>query len=298
MSKIHHDKCPVCGSNNFSPFIESNDFSTSHEDYNICKCTDCSFAFTQDIPNQENIGSYYKSENYVSHSNTKKGMMFKIYHLVRNYMLKSKQKTVENNTGIKNGKILDIGTGTGFFSNQMQKAGWDVSAIEQDKDAREFAKREFNLDVLPPSDFYNLNEKSFDVVSMWHVLEHVHDLDGYLKTIHKILSENGHFVAAVPNYKSYDAKHYKKYWAAYDLPIHLWHFSPSSIKLLVEKYGFKLVAKKGMPFDSFYVSMLSETYKGSSLGFVRGAFHGFISWIKSLSNTDNYSSVIYIFKKQ
>ncbi len=295
MGNINHTSCPVCKSTNINKFLESNDFSTSHEDYTIFKCNDCSFAFTQDIPDEESIGKYYKSEEYVSHSDTKKGLFFKLYHIVRNYMLKSKQKTVEKISGKKSGELLDIGTGTGYFINQMKTGGWTVTGIEQDEDARNFGKSNFGLNVFDKDKLFEFEENSFDVVTMWHVLEHIHRYNEYLTQIKKILKPGGKLIIAVPNYTSYDAKHYQKYWAAYDLPIHLWHFSPNSIKLLLSKYDFNLIKKKGMSFDSFYVSILSEKYKKSSLGLIKGVFFGGISLISAWGNVNNYSSIIYMF---
>ena len=295
MAKINYTKCPVCESTNINEFIKSNDFSTSHEDYTIYKCNDCSFAFTQDVPDEDSIGVYYKSEDYVSHSDTKKGLFFKLYHTVRNYMLKSKQKTVEKISAKKSGNLLDIGTGTGYFINQMKTGGWSVTGIEQDADARNFGKSHFGLDVFDKDKLFEFNENTFDVITMWHVLEHIHRYDEYLTQIKKILKPDGKLIIAVPNYTSKDAKHYKEYWAAYDLPIHLWHFSPQSIKILLDKYNFNLIKKKGMPFDSFYVSILSEKYKKSLLGLIKGMFFGGISLMSAWGNVDNYSSIIYMF---
>lgn len=298
MSTINFEKCPVCDSKNISLFMESNDYSTSKENYNIFKCNDCTFAFTQDAPDEESIGTYYKSEDYVSHSNTKKGVFFKIYHLVRNFMLKSKRKTIQKNTKLISGKLLDIGSGTGYFINHMKNNGWEVNGIEQDAEARNYGIKEFNLDVFDKNKLFEFKKNSFDVVTMWHVLEHIHRLDDYLKTIKEILKSDGKLIIAVPNYTSFDARHYKKYWAAYDLPIHLWHFSPKSILILFEKYNFKLAKTKGMPFDSFYVSALSEKYKKSSLGLIKGMYFGMLSYINALFNKNKYSSLIYIFENK
>ena len=295
MTKIKYNECPICKSKNINKFIDSKDFSTSSEDYTIFICNDCSFAFTQDVPDENSIGKYYKSEEYISHSDTKKGLFFKIYHIVRNYMLKNKQKIVEKYSGQKTGKILDIGTGTGYFINKMKQHGWSVAGIEQDDDARNFGKSNFNLDVFDKKKLFEFDDNYFDVITMWHVLEHVHRYNEYLNQIKKILKPNGKLIIAVPNYTSYDAKHYKKYWAAYDLPIHLWHFSPKSIKILLNNYNFNLIKKKGMPFDSFYVSILSEKYKKAPFGMIKGLFFGLLSLISAWGNINNYSSIIYIF---
>ena len=190
-----------------------------------------------------------------------------------------------------------MGTGTGFFLNEMREYGWQVTGIEKSDDAREFAKSEFNLDNLPTEELFNLKEKSYDVVSLWHVLEHIHRLDENMETFSRLLKNDGKLIIAVPNHDSYDAKHYKQFWAAYDVPRHIWHFAPKQMKQFGEKHGFKLVSLHTMPFDSFYVSMLSEKYKKASLAFLKGIFYGTISWIGSLLNRGKCSSVIYVFEK-
>ena len=192
---------------------------------------------------------------------------------------------------------MDAGCGTGAFLNEMRNSGWGITGLEPDETARKNAIELFNINPLPSNKIFDLPPQSFDAITMWHVLEHVHQLQEYLAQLKKLLTKNGRLFIAVPNYTSYDAQHYNQYWAAYDVPRHLYHFSPQSIKTLMAAHGLQV--KKIMPmwFDSFYVSVLSEQYKNSK-GNVVGAFiTGLVSNLKALGNEEKCSSLIYIISK-
>lgn len=296
MSKFNVQQCPVCDGKAFSPFLSCTDFFVSGEKFQIKQCNSCGFKITWNIEDEDNIGSYYQSENYISHSNTSKGVVNKVYHSVRNYMLGRKRRLVEKATTLKTGQILDVGTGTGFFLNEMKVNGWQVTGTEKSSDARDFAKKEFNLENLPSEKLFTLKDKSFDVITLWHVLEHIHLLNENMAMFARLLKNDGKLIIAVPNHESSDAKHYKQFWAAYDVPRHIWHFSPKQMKQLGEKHGFKLASLHTMPFDSFYVAMLSEKYKKSKLALIKGIFYGKISWLNSIFNPAKCSSVIYVFE--
>jgi len=298
MEKIHWEKCPICGNKKIIKKYNIQDFTVSKEYYDLLECDSCNFIFTQDAPSAEYIGPYYKNEDYVSHSDTQKGLFFKIYHLVRDYMLEQKRKSIIKYLDSDGRKILDIGAATGHFLNHMKKNGFDTVGIEQDKEVREKASRIFNIPIYPTEKLYEFPEQEFDVITLWHVLEHVHDLDAYLTTIKKILKPNGLLLIALPNRESYDAKKYKEYWAAWDIPIHLWHFSPKNIKDLLKKYKFKFTKAKALPFDAFYVSILSAKAKQSNLAFVTGGWNGLSSFVRGLFNINKNSSLIYFFKHQ
>ncbi len=296
MGTLHRNSCLVCQSTNINDTIVLKDHSHTGEAFTVFECSDCGFNFTQDVPDEQSIGPYYKSENYISHSDTQKGFFFKLYHFARSYMLKKKRNLIISETGLKKGNILDIGTGTGYFLNTMIEKGWSGEGIEQDDQTRGFAKDKFNLKVRDTFEFYNLPPEKFNAITMWHVLEHVHDLNGYLKKIHSILKSNGIFVVAVPNHKSFDQEYYKEYWAAWDIPIHLWHFNPSTIKKLMDCHGFRVQKTISMPLDAVYVSMLSEQYKtGKKL---LGLYKGIIFALKGKIHPEKCSSVIYIIKKK
>ena len=297
MKKITYKNCIVCGSDDLKLELKLNDYSISKEDFELGKCGNCSFVFTQDIPDQESIGPYYQSEDYISHSDTKEGLINSLYHTVREYMLKSKANLLTRL--VKDKSILDVGSGTGYFLNFMKKNNFEVLGVEVDEDARNFGKEKFGLDILEPKKLLvdGINQK-FGAITMWHVMEHVHQPDEYFQAYRELLDEDGILVIAVPNCNSFDAKHYGKYWAAYDVPRHLWHFTPSTMELLGKKNGFKLIEKKRLPFDAFYCSLLSEKYKKNSLFFIKGFLIGGISWFKSIFDIDKTSSVTYVFKKQ
>ncbi|GAB4178183.1 MAG: methyltransferase domain-containing protein [Calditrichia bacterium] len=234
----------------------------------------------------------------MSHSDTQKGLVFKLYHIARNYMLDQKRKLVEQFSQETHQRILDIGCGTGYFLNYMKQHNWNTVGIEQDENARKFAESRFNLEVFPPEGITSFAENSFNTITLWHVLEHIHNLNAIMESIRHILTPDGTLVIALPNPDSYDAEKYKDFWAAYDVPRHLWHFKPDVIVRLCEQHGFSLITKKRMPLDGFYVSILTEKYKGKGflslpLGILTGMFSMLAGWI----NIDKTSSLIYVFKK-
>ena len=294
---IHYNHCPVCQSGNISKVLSVKDFTVSSNFFEIWHCNDCLLRFTQNIPDANNIGVYYQSAAYVSHSDTNEGLINRLYHIVRNYTLHLKRGLIEKECGIQNRNLLDVGAGIGAFSNAMKMAGWNVTGLEPDATARQKAIEKFSLFLQLPENLYQLEKDQFNAITMWHVLEHVHDLHKYLEAFHRILKADGKLFIAVPNYTSYDAKHYNEYWAAYDVPRHLYHFSPQSMKTLAKLKGFRVKAFKPMWFDSFYVSMLSEQYKNGKAKNIAALINGFISNLKTIGNPKNCSSVIYVLEK-
>ncbi|RYG06371.1 MAG: class I SAM-dependent methyltransferase [Chitinophagaceae bacterium] len=270
------------------------DHSVSKENFELWECGACTLRFTQDVPDEDHIGAYYKSADYISHSNTKTGIVNKLYHRVRNITLSQKQRLINSETGVNKGSLLDIGAGAGTFASFMRDSGWSVTGLEPDEQTRKNALASYNIRLSPSNDLFSLLPGSFDAITMWHVLEHVHDLHGYLDKIHEILKPTGIFFVAVPNYTSKDAEKYQEYWAAYDMPIHLYHFSPASMEQLLKKHGFRLKTVMPMWFDSFYVSMLSEKYKTGKQSLVKGFISGFLSNMEAYRDPKKCSSLIYI----
>jgi 2-polyprenyl-3-methyl-5-hydroxy-6-metoxy-1,4-benzoquinol methylase len=291
---IHYTTCPVCGGQHIHPQLNAVDHTVSQETFAIWHCDDCTLRFTQDVPNQDAIGAYYQSDNYISHSDSKKGLINNLYHKVRVLTLAGKRKMVLKYTSLQKGKILDIGCGTGAFLNSMQTAGWDITALEPDPTARLKAKELYGIQPDPPGKLFELRENGYNAVTMWHVLEHVHELHAYMEKISKLLAPGGKLFIAVPNYTSKDAAAYGANWAAYDVPRHLYHFSPQSMELLAGKHGLKIAAYKPMWFDSYYVSMLSEKYKDQRGNLLKAGWNGTLSNFKALGDAKNCSSVIYI----
>lgn len=294
---IHYTNCPACGGEALKSILTAKDYTVSNESFAIVECETCTLRFTQDVPDSNAIGPYYKSENYISHSNTSKGFINSLYQSIRKKTLKQKRKLIEKTTGLKIGMLLDVGSGTGAFASEMKQAGWQVTGLEPDEDARKVALQINDVELNNINQFYDLPENNFDAITMWHVLEHVHDLQDYIAKLKSLLKENGKLFIAVPNYTSKDAAIYNEFWAAYDVPRHLYHFSPQSMKMLIEKHGMKIEEYKPMWYDSFYVSMLSSKYKKGKTNLIASFFNGILSNSKALGNAQRCSSVIYIIGK-
>ncbi len=299
MEKVTWKECPLCHGNELSFVHECKDFTASQETFPIYRCSSCGFTFTQDFPDESVIGPYYDAPEYISHSDTDKGLMNKVYHAARTFMLNRKCKWVEKASRLDTGRILDYGAGTGYFANTMQQRGWSVQAIEKSPSARAFGKEHFHIDMQDEPAFYDMEAESFDAITMWHVLEHVQQIDKLFEQLFKVLKPGGVLVIAVPNSASMDALYYKERWAAYDVPRHLWHFSAKTLCKWGEKHGFRQTgATQPMPLDAFYISMLSEKNYASSASFAKGLWRGFVCLLQSLGNPEASSSIVCTFKKQ
>ena len=273
------------------PLMCCRDYTVSNEDYELLTNKKYDMLVTSPVP--EDLDSYYKSEDYISHTNSRKTLIDKVYHRVRKYTIE-KKVTLINSFNTEGKNLLDVGAGTGDFLVACKNNGWNASGIEPSLDARKIAsdkKIELNEDL------FLLQEKSYDVITLWHVLEHVINLEDYIVQLKRLLKEDGVLVIAVPNYKSYDAMYYKEYWAAFDVPRHLWHFSQKSISKLFQEVNMKVIQTKPMKFDSYYVSLLSEKYKSGSINPLKAFYVGFRSNLKAKKTTE-YSSLIYMLKKE
>ncbi|MFT4092974.1 MAG: class I SAM-dependent methyltransferase [Niabella sp.] len=297
MSSILYTHCPVCKSGMLQQVFSVKDNTVSGKAFRIIHCDSCTLRFTQDVPDINEIGQYYKSEDYISHTNTSKGLINKLYQRVRKVTMKQKAGIIEKYTELKTGKLLDVGCGTGTFLNTMQKAGWEVLGLEPEADARKVANNEYGITAKPSPELFSLDNESFDAITLWHVLEHVHTLHEYVAQLKNLLAKNGVLFVAVPNYTSKDAKVYGKYWAGYDVPRHLYHFSPHAMQVLMEQHGLHLVKMLPMWFDSFYVDMLSSRYKTGKTNYFSAGLHGLASNINAIGNVEACCSVIYVIKK-
>jgi 2-polyprenyl-3-methyl-5-hydroxy-6-metoxy-1,4-benzoquinol methylase len=292
-----HICCPLCQSHDIQTAIATHDYSITQQAFDLCDCLNCGIRFTQPMPDEAHIGAYYQSENYISHSDTKEGIVNRLYHMARQWMLNSKRKMAVNSAS--SSTLLDVGSGTGYFLQHMLNHGYQVLGVEVDEGARSFAQQQFGLDVRTPDELTQGKITGpFGLISMWHVLEHVHDPKLYLTRLYQLLEPGGLLLIAVPNYTSLDAQHYRGHWAAYDVPRHLWHFSPKAMTRLVDEMGFKVIQKKRLPLDPFYVALLSEKYlKRGVMAYPLGAWIGLRSTFKSWMNTDRSSSIVYFLKK-
>ena len=288
---------PINLTNNLKPFLECKDYTVSNELFTLLLDTESDLLITSPQPNLEDLPKYYKSEAYISHTDSKKGIFDKIYQFVKSYTIKKKVKLINTTTDSKEKSLLDIGCGTGDFLVVCKKQNWNITGIEPDNDAQKLAQKKLSTTPLF-SDINDLDSDSkFDVITMWHVLEHVPNLEEYILLLKQHLKKDGTLIIAVPNYKSYDAAHYGKFWAAYDVPRHLWHFSQKTIHLLFSTIDMEVKKTLPMKFDSFYVSLLSEKYQSGKSKPVTAFFVGLKSNCKARS-TKEYSSLIYLLKKK
>lgn len=294
---LKHNKCPLCGSDKIYVLYECKDHLVTGQEFPVSRCRACSFVFTNNYPEEKESGLYYTSDEYISHSDTTKGLINKIYHLVRKRMLSSKFRMLKKRSGLKLASVLDIGSGTGYFPLYLKKKGWECQGFEISENARKYAQSKNDLTLLPPDDIEVFEAGTIDIITMWHTLEHFYYPGEYLDSAYRLLKDGGLLVIALPNHWSYDAKRYREFWAAWDVPRHLWHHNSDTIQRLAEKYHFKLHSMKRLPFDAFYVSVLSEKYKKSSLPLIKGLMRGLLSWINSLVRIRESSSLVYIFRK-
>ncbi len=275
----------------YQHYLEVKDHSISKEEFRLLRDKSIDLVFTYPQPNEEKLASYYESEDYISHTDGNRSLFEKAYQFVKNIALK-KKLTLINEFQPSKGVLLDIGTGTGDFLSQAKQNGWQIIGVEPNERAKKIALKKGVSYIDSTS---QLEDHSVDVVTMWHVLEHVPDVNAQIKELKRLLKPTGTIVVAVPNFNSFDAKHYQEFWAAYDVPRHLWHFSRLSIEKLFEREKLQLVETRPMMFDAFYVALLSEKYKTGNMKYITAFLVGLQSNWKART-TNEYSSHIYIIK--
>jgi 2-polyprenyl-3-methyl-5-hydroxy-6-metoxy-1,4-benzoquinol methylase len=293
--------CPICDKSSFNNYLNVEDYTVSHKEFTIQQCNNCYFLFTNPRPSEAEIGAYYQSEDYISHHDEEKtNLISKAYTAVRNHTIKQKVELI-NSLSPSKGTMLDVGCGTGVFLTATAKDGWKVSGTEPDSGARAIALKRAGASIYETINASELNSQTFDVITLWHVLEHVHLLNETIDWLREHLNPNGKILIAVPNPQSFDAAKYGRFWAAYDVPRHLYHFTKATMRRLLEKHG--LFVKDVMPmwFDSFYVGMLSTKYRGKHINYLDSVKTGLLSNLKGRSKDKehlNTSSLIYIVTKK
>lgn len=287
-------ECPVCKNDTFAAHLTCTDHFLTKESFEITRCTGCSFLFTNPRPHSKELRKYYQSTEYISHSDNANNLTNKIYKIARQFTLKQKIKLINKITSDKT--ILDYGCGTGDFLHACKNNGWQIAGLEPDDFARNIAQNKtgqlINSEISQIKHLDNIG-----LITLWHVLEHLPDLNHTISILKSKLISKGKILIAVPNHESYDAQIYKERWAAYDVPRHLYHFSEKTMCLLLKKHGLKIVRKIPMKLDSFYVSLLSEKYKTGRTKYIKSVINGYKSNVYAKNNNNNYSSVIYIAGK-
>lgn len=286
--------CPACSSRQLQNLYVCADHLVSKEKFTISKCLSCQLLITTPRPDSQNIAKYYDSDAYLSHSSSSSGIG-KLYKLAQTYTLWTKHRLLKNLKPAKK-RLLDYGSGSGTFLQYVTQRGWDAAGVEPNEKAR-IASQNKTLTVYPDLPTAKQQEAHFEVITLWHVLEHVHNIDITLEYLASLLSPQGFLVVAVPNTASWDAVHYKQHWAAFDVPRHLYHFNAKNIADLLKKHNFAILTKKPMYLDSFYISLLSERHQTGQTNFVKSLINGCKSNIYGI-NSGEFSSMIYIFRKK
>jgi 2-polyprenyl-3-methyl-5-hydroxy-6-metoxy-1,4-benzoquinol methylase len=289
-----NDKCPWCGSENAQLHLELKDLFLTQEPFKILECKECGLLYTTPRPNKDEIGRYYKSEEYYSHQENKEGFIPKVYEKVKSVNLKNKYGIATE--GKEKGKALDIGCGVGDFLHTMEQHGWDCTGVEPSEDAKAIAKKRIKGQLLSSEEQENLLDNCFDVITMWHVLEHVDDISWQIQQLYRLCKPGGRIIIALPNYKSYDGQYYKAEWAAYDVPRHLNHFNKETLNKILEESGLRHVKTEKLVWDAYYISYMSEKYRKHSIPLLRGAFRGLVSNCKA-RKTGEWSSLVYVFER-
>lgn len=289
----------MCSASHFDSYLQPKDHTVSGKEFQIMACKGCGFLFTNPRPAASAIGQYYESTDYISHHDEAKDLTSSLYNKVRDYTTQQKIKLIKKLAGGK-GSLLDVGCGAGFFLSKAKEAGWKVNGTEPDTQARDLSKNRVGDTIFESIEDLNFVGQTYDTITMWHVLEHVHLLNETMKWLHEHLKSNGKLIIAIPNPESNDANEYRELWAAYDVPRHLYHFSKKSLQNLADNHAFKLEKVLPMWFDSYYVSMLSTRYQQGKTNLPESIWRGTISNIKgraSANDLPNTSSLIYVLSK-
>lgn len=288
-------KCPWCDSERTQIHLWLKDEFLTKEDFQIYECLRCGLLFTEPKPSKDKIGEYYKSEEYYSHQENKKGFIPKLYERVKAVNLKNKFRIATS--GKKEGNLLDIGCGVGDFIHFSEQRGWQCTGVEPSEEAKAIAKKRIKAEILSSQELEQLPNESFDIITMWHVLEHVEDIKWQIAQLERLIKKDGRVVIAVPNFKSYDATFYKEKWAAYDVPRHLYHFNKETIIKIFKTNRLNIKETNKLRWDAFYVSYMSEQYKHHAFPLIKGAYRGWLSNWKA-RKSEEWSSKIYVFEKQ
>lgn len=286
--------CPWCGTPTEKKYIELKDHFLSKEVFSILECPQCGLLFTDPRPAPDVIGKYYQSEDYYSHQENNKGFIPRLYEFVKSFNIKHKANLAIS--GVPQGSLLDIGCGVGDFLVHIKQQGWEVQGIEPSADAKQIAQSRLGFLPKDPSEYAQFEDASFDVITLWHVLEHIDDLHFQTSEICRLLKPGGRLIIALPNFQSFDCQYYKDKWAAWDVPRHLNHFSQQTIQSIITSTGFQIIDTQKLIWDAYYISFMSERFLGHSLPLVRGAWTGLRSNLKASKN-GMYSSLVYRFQK-
>lgn len=286
------DRCPVCKSNKIKYQITAEDFLVTREKFQIYGCLVCGLRFTNPRPNDDQLASYYDSHEYISHGNETSSLVTGLYKIARTFTLRKKRQLIEKISSNK--RLLDVGCGTGHFIEYCQQYGWQVNGVEPNQIAR--TQAEAKTKIIIQQDISEVVDATYNVITLWHVLEHLPDLEQIINKLKYLLAPGGTLIIAMPNYEAFEATVFKEYWAAYDVPRHLYHFNRKAVAHLTKLHGLKIVRTYPMKLDSFYISLLSNKNKSNANKYINSFITGLLSNIYAIKSK-NYSSLIYQIEK-
>ena len=289
---MRFDQCPVCHSNNINHIITAEDYLVTRERFQIDNCQNCGLRFTNPRPDDDQLAGYYDSEEYISHSDEGLSLVSTLYKIARTFTLRRKRQLIERLS--QNKHLLDIGCGTGHFLDYCQQHDWQISGVEPNELARKQAEAKTN--ILIQDDISEITDTTFEVITLWHVLEHLPNLEQTMNQLKSLLAPGGVLIIAVPNFEAYEASVFNEYWAAYDVPRHLYHFNRNAVEHLANNHGLKIARTYPMKLDSFYISLLSNRNKTNSNKYINSFVTGLLSNIYAIKS-NNYSSLIYQIEK-
>ena len=325
MKLLSFQTCPLCDSKKIAPFLTCRDTLTHRGEFTIASCGECGFRFTNPYPSAEDIHVFYDTPDYTPVSNSKEGLLNKGYHLARRVMLRAKRRLVQRlvGRGLRSAPprgsnqafhetslepqggaersprptLLDIGCGTGEFLATMKQAGWSVQGVEPYEPAKNSAIKNFQIPVTDLAGQSSLPDHAYDVITLWHVLEHAHDLHRSMAEISRLLKPGGLVLIGVPNCDSWDAKFYGAHWAAYDTPRHLFHFNPATMRRLATRHNFEVASIHPLFFDPIYIPLLTEK-KRADKNVLRGVYAAIRSFIFSLFYPAKCTAIAYVLKSE
>ena len=281
--------------------LSANDHLVTGRKFDILKNPETTILETHPRPTKEELPTYYDSENYTSHNDKSAGIVSFCYRIIKSISTSRKirigQNSLSKNTPQNKPRLLDVGCGTGDFLYSCLKKGWQINGIENNKNAKNNSRTEVSSFIFDDFEFLKSQPERFDIITMWHSLEHILDLKQTIVDMKKLLTNKGVIVVACPNHKSFDAIFYKESWAAYDLPRHLWHFDKDSISKLFVEHNMQLTKTLPMYWDSFYISILSEKIISKKNKFLKGVIVGLLSNVSAMFSKE-HSSLIYVFNKE
>lgn len=289
--------CPICGSAATSHFAKCKDYAVSGETYELQRCENCGVIYTIDTPLDEDRNTYSKLQQELDRADKPRRIFDRIYYNMRFVTIRRRIRLIEELTRLKKGRLLNYGAKSGYFSSRMANRGWNVTSLEEHFEHRIFSLEMFHHRMLEISEIDNLRPESFDVITLWHIFEHHSNPGQLIDKLHSLLKPNGILLIACPNSDSFDAAHYGPYWAAWDVPRHLWHFNPASLMTFCRKHNFVMMYHKRIPYDVFYISLLSERYKSRHFKVLKGLLTGFYYWMKTNRHRGGSSSIVYGFRK-